>query len=373
MKSGYQKNNKNMIDFILKIIELFVEKQKGTGALEDTRARDEKEKDYWFNELVAKADPVDWREKKPEEWRKFLIFNQDGSGSCVAQTCAKLLGILYWLKNQQYVHFSATHIYQRRINKPAGGMAAIDAFKILQSGATLEELVPSQNMTDTQMDSVQIPQYKQDVGAVFKIGNYITMPTKDIDTIASTIQKTGKGVMVWFYFKIDEWTETPAVKYPNLQPNDSIAARHSVTAVDSTIYEGEKALIIDDSWGSKYGIAGQRVIKESFYKARNIFAAYPITFKFEEGETTKPVYQFIKTLTFGTSDLDIKALQDILKYEGLFPTNTESTGYYGAITAKGVLGFQKKYKVAPDAELDLLAGKSIGAKTIAKLNELFSK
>src|SRR6185503_11714235 len=108
-------------------------------------------------------------EKISTSWRKFPIFNQNGSGSCVAQTMAKILGVMYYLKNGTYVHFSATHIYQRRINKPEGGMSGVDAFNIARNGATLEVLTPSQDMTDTQMDNIKIEKYKEDVGLVFKL------------------------------------------------------------------------------------------------------------------------------------------------------------------------------------------------------------
>jgi len=174
------------------------------GALIDERSEAEKAKDFKFEEIVATINPVNWVEKPQSQWRKFPIFNQNGSGSCVAQTAAKLLGVLYWLINKVYVHFSATHIYQRRNNKPNGGMAGVDAFNIMQKGTTLEELTPSQSMTDSQMDGAEIPQYKQDVGAIFKIGNFVQPPVRDIDTIASIIQTTGKAVMVWFYFQYDE-------------------------------------------------------------------------------------------------------------------------------------------------------------------------
>jgi hypothetical protein len=182
-----------------------------SGALIDERPFEEKEKDYLFKEMVASINPVNWVEKSFAEWRVFPIFNQDGSGSCVAQTLAKLLGILYWLKNQCYVHFSATHIYQRRANKPSVGMAGVNAFDIAAKGVTLEELVPSQAMNDYQMDDIEIPEYKEEVGEIFKIHNYVILPIKDIDTIASIIQTTGKGVMVWFYFKTDEWTDVPKI------------------------------------------------------------------------------------------------------------------------------------------------------------------
>lgn len=327
-------------------------------------------KSYEFKEIVASANPVEWIEKPESTWRKFPIFNQDGSGSCVAQSMAKLLGILYWLKNQAYVHFSATHVYQRRTNKPDEGMGGVDAFDIAREGVTLEELVPSQNMSESEMNSIFIPEYKKEVGKIFKIGNYVVFTNPTIDDVASTIQTTGKGVMVWFYFKIDEWTNVPTIKYPELQSYE--ASRHSVTAVDYTLYGGKKALIIDDSWGSSYGLAGQRVITEDFFKARNFFAAYPIDFKFAETPVEKPKHTFTKQLEIGMNDAEVNWLQKVLVYEGFFPTNVVPTEYYGAITASGVLKFQLKYAVDNVNDLQTLQGRIVGPKTLAKLNELYS-
>lgn len=352
-----------------------------SGALLDVRPESEKIKDYKFGEIVSAVNPVNWVEKPQSAWRHFPIFNQNGSGSCVAQTLAKLGGILYWLKNQIYVHFSATHIYQRRVNKPQGGMGGVDVFEVGRKGITLEELVPSQSMTDAQMDSVDIPQYKQDVGTIFKIGNYVTVPEKDIETVASIIQTTGKGVMLWFYFKHDEWTEHPVVKYPNLDRHASDTARHSVTGVDPVLVGGKKCLIIDESWGQNTALNGQRIIDEDFYKARNFFAAYPVSFKFDDQNqpqpsptpVVKPKWTFTVPLVFGDISVDVTYLQNILKYEGFFPTNADSTGQYWAITAKGVLAWQKKYAIATNAELDALMGRRVGPKTIKKLNELYSQ
>lgn len=359
------------------------------GARIDERSAAEKEKDYRFEEIVASVNPVNWVEKSRSAWRKFPIFNQDGSGSCVAQTGSKLLGVLYWLENKVYVHFSATHLYQQRFNKPNAGMSGNDALEIMKKGVTLEELVPSQSMSDSEMDAAIIEQYKKDVGGIFKIGNYVNVATGDIDKIASIIQTTKKAMMVWFYFNYNEWTDVPSIKDSTLNLLASNTCRHSVTAVDFTLCGqsnlpdypetwGKKGIIIEDSWGLQYGLAGQRVITEDFFKARNWFAAYPINFKFndqteqEDEETTKPKYKFSDVLKFGQTNDDIKALQDILRYEGVYPANVASTGYYGAITAKGLIAWQRKYKVAAEAELAALAGKICGPKTIAKLNEIYS-
>lgn len=354
--------------------------EKGTGALVDTRPPSEQMKDYLFAEAVSAAEEVEWIEKKPEQWRKFPIYDQNGSGSCVAQTMAKLLGILYWLRNAEYVHFSATDLYQRRANKPQGGMAGVDAFDIARKGVTLEVLAPSQKLTDEQMDSVKIEAYKREVGDVFKIENYLVMPSGDIDTIASTIQKTGKGVMVWFYFSDGlspkEWTAVPEIKHPNLALSGSKTARHSVTAVDFTLYNGKKSLIIEDSWGIDAAMKGQRVITEDFFAARNFFAAYPIAFNFEENDNKddRPAHTFGVDMEFSptpTYKAEVVHLQEVLKYEGMFPRNIESTGYYGSITAKAVDVFQRKHRVAAVEELNQLQGRRVGEKTRKVLNEKY--
>lgn len=346
-----------------------------SGALPDERPIEAKLKDFKFDEIVASAAPVTWVEKPQSQWRKFPIFNQNGSGSCVAQTEAKELGIMRYLKDGVYVHFSATDIYQRRLNKPSAGMWAEDARNIIRNGgATLEVLAPSQSMTDAQMDAYKVEPYKRQVGDIFKVPNYLALSSGDEEKIGSVIQTTGKGVMIWFYFKIDEWTEAPVVKYPSLTVDSPDVLRHSVCGVEVTLRSGVKGIVIDDSWGSSFGLIGQRFISQDFLRARNYHTSYLMNFQFDGTVVPKPRYTFTRDLRFSeivTTDPDVKVLQDILKYEGLFPTNTESTGYYGAITAKGVLSWQKKYKIASDAELDALGGKVCGPKTRAKLNEIY--
>lgn len=81
------------------------------GVLLDTRSPEQQAEDFHFEEIVVSADPVNWIEKPQSEWRKFPTFDQDGSGSCVAQTLKKLQGIYIWLKTGVFVKLSASHIY----------------------------------------------------------------------------------------------------------------------------------------------------------------------------------------------------------------------------------------------------------------------
>ena len=85
----------------------------GTGLIEDQRPVKEQERDYHAEEMMT-AVPVDWVEKDPSQWRKFPIFDQDGSGSCVGQTVAKLLGIENFVEEGKFVRFSARDIYSKR-------------------------------------------------------------------------------------------------------------------------------------------------------------------------------------------------------------------------------------------------------------------
>ena len=344
-----------------------------SGALEDERPVKEKEKDYRFEEIVAAADAVTWVEK--DTYRRFPIFDQNGSYSCVAQTLAKVLGVMHQVNEGEWIKFSPGFIYQLRFNRPNGGMAGIDAWEIVRkNGALLDEFFRSDKKTEAQLDGYQVKNYEKDVASIFKIKNYVVLPTQDIDTIASVIQKTNKAVMVWFYFTISEWKRSvPVILNHSLSRFASTTARHSVTAVDYTLYKGKKALIIDDSWGLNTGINGQRIITEDFFKERNFFAAYPINFVFGEETTPKPKYEFNNNLQYGLlENPEVVKLQDVLKWFGYFPLNVTSTGNYYSITAKAVLDWQIKYNVDTLEELERLRGHYFGVKSRTKMNELLS-
>lgn len=344
----------------------------GTGAILDTRPESEKQNDNQFKEIVASASPVNWLEKQASMWRKFPDQNQGQSNSCVAQTIKKMAGINVWLKENSYIPFSATYIYQQRSNKPAPGMNGVESFEIWKRGITLEQLVPSEKMNDIEMDNEKVEKYEKDIADIFRLSNHIGLTNGDFDTVASVIQTTGKGVMVWFYFLSDEWSlQIPSIRYPNLNLNSPSTLRHSVCAVDYFLYGGVQYLLVEDS--AHFGGITRRLITRDFFTKRNFFSRYPMNFVFQDPNIPIPTphYIFTKNLAFDQTNTDIKNLQDILKFEGLFPTNTASTGYYGAITAKGVLAFQKRYKVDLDANLDLLQGRQVGPKTIIKLNSIY--
>jgi hypothetical protein len=349
------------------------------GAREDTRTKEEKEKDIHFNEVVAKADVVDW--SKPLG-RKFTKRNQGHAGSCVANTIAKQAEIEYSNKNNESVVFSAKPIYDFRSNKPYGGMMGVEAFNIWKKkGITTESIIRSQNVaSDKEIDDIPMTHLATDTSLAFRIDGYMQLPL-DMETIASTIQKTKKGVMVWFKFTAEEWgREIPKIM------GDKEPLFHSVTAVDIAIKDGQKTIYIEDS--APFAGIYERYLTEDWFQKRLYFAGIPRNFKSIAGlELDVPNHKFTKALSFipldnlgNISDMythnmqleDVMALQDILKYEKILENTVDSTGYYGAKTCKAVLEFQMKHKVASDEDLIKLGGKRVGPATISILNKLYS-
>ena len=183
-----------------------------------------------------------------------------------------------------------------------------------------------------------------------------------MDAIADMTTK-GKAVLLGVRFYRDEWTDFPTVK-----PNETgQMLGHGIAAVDNVLKNGKKYIVIDDSWGLAYAVQGQRYISEEFLKARCFYAGYTQNLILEENTTPKPKHTFTHWMHRGDKNADVVALQNILKYEGMFPINSTSTGLYGAVTQSGVKKFQIKYFGTSSNK-----GYQAGPQTIAKLNELYS-
>lgn len=309
------------------------------GANADTRTPAQKQRDFLFNEIVSAPAPVAWKELLPTDWPRYPVRNQDGSSSCVAQSMAKIAGILRKQQHGEFVDYSAASIYNKRTN--AGeGMIGVEAFDIARKlGLAPEVLLPSQGLSEPLLNAKVVgDKYTQDVALVSRTGEFVQYTAGDFDSVASTIAHTGKPVMVWFNFAMSEWTDVPTIGASN--PIN----RHSVAAHTACLYSGKRGIVIDDSWGHFGLFDGQRFITEDFFRKRNLFAAYPINLKpaSQQEHAAKPACPIIDLL-FGARVEQVKVLQDFLKWDGTFPSNVESTGYYGAITARAVKAFVIKY------------------------------
>lgn len=343
-----------------------------TGVLEDNRSDAEKAKDYSISELLPTRGEINVN-SLPTEPRTFKIRNQASSGSCVAQSMAKALEIL---DSKSEEAWSATPIYQKRSNRPQGGMIGWEALSIVtKSGSGYEKDIPSQLLSDSQMDSIpwSVEQIQRDRPTNYYIISNPQTGKVNFADLVNAVQTFGVAV-IYVNASVSEWNFKPRVH------NSNGTLRHAV-AVHSVIqYKGEPYVVVDDSWGKFWYPGdevlpikdGQRMLSKDFVEKHCYFAGGFVDFKYES--TPAPKYVFNNIMVLGQRDnkaageKDITMLQDKLKSMGLMPANIPSTGYYGPLTAKAVYAFQVKYNVDNLAVLDFLKGKRVGAKTLATLN-----
>lgn len=311
-----------------------------TGCLLDNRPQQEKDKDYLAEEVFA-LGAVNWEERKPISYK---VRSQDGSGSCVAQTLALMLSILNSKEENRWVDFSASYIYQRRQNKGYPGMIGNDALEIVRKyGSTFEFLMPSQDMGEEAINNVGKHLSDEVIADMFRIESYLHLPF-DIEKIASVIQG-GNPVMVWFQFPRAEWTSEPKAT-----SSKEDIVHHSVTAIDFVLKKGKKYLVIQDSWGLHSSTEnGLRYISENYIKNRMTFAAYLTDLPNVRTNTVaKPKVKLTETLRLGSRGSQVIDLQNVLKYEGLFPDGNAVDGVFGGLTRKSTIDFQKKYGLVGD-------------------------
>jgi hypothetical protein len=317
------------------------------GALEDNREPELKAQD-WHKDLAMSA-PVNWLPKNFRDVKIFPVRNQDGSSSCVANTLALVMGIENFLEEGRFVELSARDIYTRRINQ-GGGMIGVDALNIAKNyGATLEVLIPSHNLNETEINKISRKISDEEIAKIFKIKDYYQLPfnVEQIATIMENGRKNGvaKPLMVWFQFPRIEWDAKP-----QLSPVTADLVRHSVTAVEYGLVDGKKGIFIQDSWGLHSSTeGGLRFISDEYLKKRMIFCAY--VNDLENNWQTKPAFKITQTLKLGMKGEQVKELQRIL--------GISQDGIFGKNTLSAVIAFQKKNGLTPDG--------IVGKNTINKL------
>lgn len=353
-----------------------------TGVLDDPRSVEERAKDWQASEILASAGEVEWVFKAETDRKRYPIWNQNGTGACVAFSFCKAIAIEVFRITGVWVDLSPAFFYQLRADKTSAGMNINNACEIaINYASTLEALMPSQNLTEVQINSVKRTRLAEEIAKAMAtaVEGYLYLP-KDMDAIARIIDQ-GKGVPILTFFNFDEWTEVPTVKYPDLTYYNA-QGRHEVIITDRFKHpELGRVFEIEDSWGVGHGQGGRRLVTEDWFYKRVLTANYFDKFNLDGAQVSKPKYRFTKFMDYQegynpatdykTLYPDVVALQNILKYEGLFPIDKPSTGFYGNITRTGVKSFQKKYRIASDAVIEQYEGKHAHQGTIAKLNELY--
>ncbi len=331
------------------------------GILPDDRSFSEVSKD-WMAEEIASADAMlpTFRKVKKNGWKKYTVRDQNGSGSCVSQALAKGFEVLYKLKTGKTVVFSATPIYQPRKNWPDAGMYIHDAFSIAVKRNTCPEVnCKSQKMTDKEMDETVVPTDEELFNFLDAVA-YVSMP-KDFDYVAAWVEKFG---FAQIHIAADRKSWSRA--FPQLGSLNR-GIRHAVAVVDAVTYDKTQYLVIEDSWGEFGEFVGQRLISREVFN--DMFTSGAGFTVLEYDVKKKAKFDKFKTrMEYGWQLPEIARLQDYLKAKGFFPSNVQSTGYYGEITALAVYNFQVANKVASPIVLKKYKGYYCHEATLKAIN-----
>ncbi len=318
------------------------------------------EKAYQAKEIFSVFPTPMWKDKPQSEWKKFIpVKNQNGSNGCVSFTTALMLGVENFLEEQKFVALSPRGIYARKFVSPDGGMYYSDGLTLgSEIGAPPEVLLPADNKNEAGMrDLSDEKESDRIVAKTYRGGSFIYLP-KDIDSIAGLIS-TGKAVALGTRFNSGGFSNGVVT----LTENGTYG--HAITGVDYTLWQGEKAIIFQNSWGDSWGFGGLGVLTETQLKGGGfILSAYyqdlqnkPMTGEKPKLKITAPL------LKVGNSGNEVTKLQVMLQYLGYFPINQECTGYYGGITRQAVKDYETKSGLPADGTAD--------ADVIKKLNDYF--
>lgn len=311
----------------------------------------------------ASGSAAKWKEKPESEYKKYPIMNQHDTDQCVAFSLAKLLAITFFIDEGIFIEFSPSYFYEQRSSWPNPGMAAQDAYSIAKRGATPSVLYPPK-IKNNNKEKLSAKQFAIDVASIFKLDNGLDLPL-DMDSIAATIELTGKGVMAFSYSSYREWQREIPKKMDEVSLINA-AVRHAWTIVDYFLIKEsgklKKAFLIEDSWGIKTGKDGRRIVTEDFF-SRIYYAGYITKFVFST--SSDAVLKPKKALKFGDQDPEVNILQKYLQAKGFFPINHGTSNYYGSITAEAVLKWQLANKIDAESTLIELKGYHFGPKSIA--------
>lgn len=353
------------------------------GVALDPRSEVKMAQDFPAEEFApAAAAPVEWKEKPKSEWKRYAKRDQDGSSMCMAQSGVKMLGVENVVEEGEFVVLSALPVYQGRKNKTEG-MWQQDLLDLLSKPyACLESQVPSQKLTEAQANSPRIT-LTRDMSAsaeYYRANGYFFLKI-DMDTIARIIDQ-GKAVQIIVFFLDEEyWKPVPTINDPSLGMLEQRTRRHGITIIDRTLYNGEKAWIIEDSAGGTTGIdAGdQRIITEKWFKLRCYGAGYLVYRKnTPEDLPTKPRAKFdsSKPLVFGmTANAQVSIMQQILQYEGYLATSIDNKplplGNMLQMTCAALKKWQVAHGIMDFANEADVRKVRFGSKSIALANTLY--
>lgn len=352
-----------------------MEKYKGIAL--DTRSNKEIKKDWNAKDLVSGyiKEPVFKTINNINEIPLYFRRDQDGSGSCVAQSLAKLIEVILLKKRGIHFKFSATPIYQKRSNKPEAGMIGQNAMDIVVKFFTcLEEMVKSENMNDSMMDSlpVDVNQLLSFTATFFKENNisfsYFVDNSPTFNEMAQYIENEG-GAIAFISSDYQNWCKDRPTNIDNKRTIGHSTCYHELINMN-----GEDLIVLDESWGkystSEMGDRGQRLMDKATFEGTAFFVGVLVLHEYKENKVDYSKYINLPVMQYKDNKPQVQDLQQMLLEYGSFPSNIGKDNNFGNQTKKALLKWQLENLSTSKTLLNLWGGRYFGSASIKKIKEL---
>ncbi len=329
-------------------------------------------RDYQWQEIAGGVtDGFNWIEGFDVEQElgfQLVVKDQGQSFSCGGQSWAYLAEVLEALNTSSYEPRSAKYLYSQTCVPEGGSRGRDNADIFVNQGLARESLLTSYQNSSAPSEafmqrSVDIKDNSRQDAKLSRASAYAQTGT-DIESIATALRKN-HGVILGVEGQNNGTWQSEFPKPPAI-----IEWRHWVYACAAKLINGKKHIRIINSWGKNIGNNGRQWLSEEYFN-NHVFSGW--THVFAPPVPVVFTHSFLTNLKLNDNNAEVQYLQTALKLEGTFPITVPPSGFYGEITRKAVLDFQRKYNVATPQEINTLNGTTVGPSTRAKLNFLYNK
>jgi hypothetical protein len=348
--------------------------------------------DYRDIAFASVVEPVPLPSKFFVDTAGLPVWHQRKIGACVGHAGGKYKQKLDQIDTKQVIPLSPRYLYgmAKAMDKvPGEGTYPRLVMKVLYDyGCTTEDELPNDTTLDHESYVLQrklenFSKYHT-TAAKYKISSYANVNIKSLDEIKqATI--AGNGMTTLVRIGKEWYSDATGITWDKkrilpIKPPANIISGHQIYLIGYEDEGGDTKIHFLNSWSDEWADAGKGWFWWSQYKDFFVeaYTAVDIPQSLLDQAHNLPdpqkfTYNFARQMSFGDSTIDVKNLQKALQIDGEFPKDLPPTSYYGPITAKAVLAFQKKYNVASLTEIVFLRGRRVGPKTLGQLNKLFNK
>lgn len=343
-------------------------------------------RDYRDVQLAQIAAVGPLPSKHIEDVTSLPVWHQHKIGACVGHAGAKYKQHLDRLETGKVFPLSARFLYTvakcRDAFKDEGTYPRLVAKIVKDHGVATEKTMPNDTLLDHETyvynrDESKIPAAAFKEAAPFKISGYAFVNVKSAEEMKRAIVDWHGAMLLmsigneWW---VPSWNEKDVV--PLRDPKSPVGG-HEVYLYGYEDVGGRTKFYIFNSWSVDWGAKGMAWFWHDEYVSHLQEAITFVDMPTQITEDLKDLpeeqafeHTFLKDMKYGQTSTEVKKLQAALKIDGVY--DGPITGYYGLLTAAGVLAFWKKYNLTNWLENTTLKGKSVGPKTRKHLNLLFS-